>query len=110
MIMNGMNNSKLEKFYNRQLQSSSNELNANSRCNCRRRNLCKVKANRCIELNLIYKATVSTQQNSFTYIGSSTNLKIRISNHYNTFRNPNLKNATGLIKVIWILRLQGRIQ
>lgn len=81
-------------------------MNANRRCNCRKTNLCKFKDKRFLESNIIYKSTVGIQN---TYIGAASTEHIsRIDNHFNTFRNLNLRSVTSLSKLMLKLRPEGR--
>ena len=53
----------------------------------------------------MYKATVTTDNGIFNYIGATGNkLKIRITNHLHSFRNIKLRYSTSLSKLIWELK------
>lgn len=65
-------------------------------CNCRNKNNCPLNGE-CLTSNIIYKATVTTDNNTAHYIGSSeTEFKTRYNNHTASFRHTNKKNATSL--------------
>ena len=49
----------------------------------------------------IYKATVTANNKTATYIGCSNNFKKRYSAHKNSFRNVNNMNATALSSYLW---------
>ena len=79
-------------------------------CNCRNKNLCPLEG-KCLTSNLIYKATVTTNNTNETktYIGlCETNFKTRFTNHTKSFRHRKYENETELSKHIWNLRDQGK--
>lgn len=65
-------------------------------------NYFKIKDNRCMTTEILYKATVTTTDGSYEYIGcTAPYLIVRLANHDKTFRNSSLEISTGLRKFIW---------
>ena len=86
--------------HNRRLLSQSNAAQpANPACNCRVKSSCPVQGN--CQASGIYKATVTANNKTVTYIGCSNNFKKRYSAHKNSFRSENNMNATALSSYIW---------
>ena len=76
-------------------------------CNCRKPNECPVD-NKCQMSDVIYQATVVTDNDSKIYIGScSTTFKKRYSNHKTSFTDVNLRTRTDLASYIWQLKEQN---
>ena len=81
-------------------------------CNCRNKNNCPLKGGQCRQKDVVYSATVSTEEEKHTYIGlSSTEFKDRYASHKSSFNcNPDdkdfekKKNATELSKLVWRLK------
>ena len=72
-------------------------------CNCRNKNSCPLDGN-CQVKNIVYKATVTTEQNYRIYYGTAEGeFKTRYNNHTNSFRHPKNINETELSKYIWQL-------
>ena len=59
---------------------------------------------KCLQTNVIYQATVTTETTTETYIGLATNFKERYRNHKTSFRHSNRKNETELSKYVWNLQ------
>ena len=81
------------------------ERNAPPPCNCRRQ-VCPLEG-KCRSNAIIYKATVTTEDESETkeYIGSTeTEFKLRHSNHKYSFNNILRQTATKLSQYIWKLK------
>ena len=77
--------------------------NSTSLCNCRSKNLCPLD-NKCLIKNVIYKATISSANETKNYIGSTGNtFKNRWYNHNNSFKNYK-ENGTELAKYVWHLK------
>lgn len=73
-------------------------------CNCRNKASCPLDGE-CRTSNIIYKATVTTDERTETYVGLTENeFKTRYRNHTTSFRNEKKKNATELSKYIWSLK------
>lgn len=78
-------------------------------CNCRKPEECPM-AQRCLTESVVYKATVSTDDNkpNETYVGLTENaFKTRFTNHKASFRNPSLQSSTELSKYIWELKMKN---
>ena len=55
--------------------------------------------------NIIYQATIITNNTKNTYIGlTENNFKTRFNNHKSSFINTSLKNSTELSKYTWELK------
>lgn len=73
-------------------------------CNCRNKDVCPLNGN-CLIESIIYKATVSTHEEEFDYIGSTEGtFKNRYYNHTKSFRNEKYQNETKLSRCIWDLK------
>ena len=76
-------------------------------CNCR--NQCPMnRTGECRLSNIVYKSTVSTDNNDTLkkeYIGiSGTEFKLRYANHKQSFENIQKRDATSLSQYIWSLK------
>lgn len=73
-------------------------------CNCRQKNECPLDG-KCLKKNVIYQATVTTEDNrQETYVGLTENtFKTRYTAHKSSFRNVEKRNATALSQYIWSL-------
>ncbi len=72
-------------------------------CNCRSKPDCPLKGE-CLSNNVIYQATVKTNDTKETYIGlTGDRFKTRFNNHTCSFRDNNKRNSTELSKHIWSL-------
>lgn len=70
-------------------------------CNCRNRATCPLQGN-CQITNTIYKAKVSTNNNTMHYIGATEGpFKMRNNNHNLSFNNRKYSNSTTLSTYIW---------
>lgn len=67
-----------------------------------------MKDSRCLESYIRCKASVSTHECKFVYIGCPANSFEILRNHMNTLKNPNLLNATSLSNLIWELKDEDR--
>ena len=76
-------------------------------CNCRDKPNCPVQ-NKCQEENVIYKATVTADENTEAeYIGSTTTtFKDRYSNHKKSLNHERYNHETALSTFIWANNLQ----
>lgn len=73
-------------------------------CNCRRPAECPMNGE-CREKEIVYRATVTTDEGKETYIGMTENeFKTRYTNHKQSFKKPELKSATELSKYVWHLK------
>ena len=85
--------------------SSEQEQTFTKNCNCRGgTEVCPLKG-KCQQNSVIYKASVQTENESYTYIGQAgQSFKERLNNHTKTFRNQKYENTTTLSKQIWKLK------
>ena len=76
-------------------------------CNCRKQT-CPLNGKCCID-NLIYRATVKTNESEKTYIGCSEGpFKARLANHTKSFTHKKYKNETKLSQYIWSLKEKNK--
>ena len=80
--------------------------NSEAACNCRDKPNCPLPSNgECRLSAVVYKATVTSSEGEMEYIGiSDSEIKLRISNHKNSFKYESKKNATRLSQHIWKLK------
>ena len=72
-------------------------------CNCRKKNECPLEGH-CLQSNVVYQATVTSETSTESYVGLATNFKERYRNHNASFRHANKRNETELSKHIWTLK------
>ena len=72
-------------------------------CNCRKKSDCPLEG-KCLQTNVIYQATVTTETATETYVGLATNFKERYRNHKTSFRHSKRSNETQLSKYVWNLQ------
>ena len=72
-------------------------------CNCRKKSDCPLEG-KCLQTNVIYQATVTTETATETYVGLATNFKERYRNHKTSFRHSKRRNETELSKYVWNLQ------
>ena len=72
-------------------------------CNCRKMTDCPSEG-KCLQTNVIYQATVTTERATETYAGLATNFKKRYRNHKTSFRHSKRRNETELSKYVWNLQ------
>ena len=79
-------------------------------CNCRQKDTCPLNG-QCRVNNLIYQATITTQQDPPViqkYIGmTSTQFKDRLANHRKSFKTEKYKTETTLSQYIWTLKQEN---
>ena len=76
-------------------------------CNCRKKEECPLPG-KCTIQNVIYEATVTTENDEKRYIGlTATPFKTRYSSHKSSFNNRDKSNQTELSKHIWKLKDEG---
>ena len=74
------------------------------KCNCRNKNNCPLNGD-CQEKCLVYKATVTTENDSHVYYGQCEGeFKARYNNHTKSFRHRKYENETELSKHVWLLK------
>ena len=93
---------RIIKGHNNKIMNDTNNDNNENKCNCRKKDECPLN-NNCLEKNIIYKATVTTNDNTqVEYIGScSTTFKDRYANHKQSFTKENKKHSTRLSTYMW---------
>ena len=72
-------------------------------CNCRKTSDCPL-GGKCLQTNVIYQATVTTETATETYVGLATNFKERYRNHKTSLRHSKRRNETELSKYVWNLQ------
>ena len=73
-------------------------------CNCRKKDECPLKGE-CLKKEIVYQATVTTRENSETYVGlTATEFKTRWRNHQMSFKREEKRNDTELSKYLWQLK------
>ena len=72
-------------------------------CNCRKKPECPLEG-KCLQANVVYQASVTTEVTNESYVGLATNFKDRYRNHMTSFRHANRRNETELSKYIWTLK------
>ena len=74
-------------------------------CSCRVAENCPLNG-KCEVKNIVYKATVTSNNKKMDYYGlCSTEFKKRFNNHIYSFKNESKRNATELSKHIWELKV-----
>ena len=97
---------KVIKAHNTKLTNTNNQ-QKHPTCNCRNKENCPLPG-QCTANNIIYEATVTTQQSFKTYIGLTSNtFKTRYSSHKASFNNQRNMNDTELSKYVWDLKQKG---
>ena len=89
--------------HNKKILKQNRKTEKEKLCNCRKNNPCPLN-NKCLIKNVIYKATVKSENNTKSYIGSTANtFKARWYAHKSDFKNAK-NNGTELSKFIWNLK------
>ena len=93
-IIQGHNKKVLKKYKQRHTEN-------NKKCNCQKskREKCPLRGH-CNRRNVVYKAT-TPGPNPHIYVGVTENFKARWQGHKQSFKNPELKDATALSSFIW---------
>ena len=88
---------------------SKKTTNNENACNCRNKDNCPLQGI-CLISNPVYKAEVSTTDNTETklYIGMTSNQFKRFNNQTKSFRDQKYSNETELSNYIWDLKRKGR--
>ena len=91
--------------HNKKVLSTNNteQVQTDKECNCRKKNECPLEG-KCLQTNVIYQATVTTETTKETYIGLATNFKERYRNHKCSLKLSKRRNETELSKYIWKLK------
>ena len=99
--------SLIKQHNDRILEERENGEKEENKCKCRKKEECPLKEECEIE-SVVYKATVTTNQDKQSYIGSTEGtFKQRYTQHKSDFRNIKAKNKTTLSKYMWDLRENG---
>ena len=76
-------------------------------CNCR--GTCPLGGNGCRSENVVYKASVTSEEGEKYYVGlAATEFKERFRNHKSSFKIPAKRKATELSKYVWKLADEGK--
>ena len=82
---------------------------ADDPCNCRVKTECPLSG-KCQARNIIYEATVSTNNENRKYIGlSEPPFKIRYANHKTSFKHERYRHSTELSKLIWEIKDKAQV-
>ena len=77
------------------------------KCNCRKPELCPLSGH-CLQSSVIYKATVSSENEEKFYIGATEQtFKKRFPKHKDALEKKNAKSATSLSTYVWRLKDKG---
>ena len=74
---------------------------APKKCNCNKKDECPLENDCTQAVNVIYHATVKTENSEETYVGSTTNFKKRLYNYNSDFSKPSRRNNTTLSAHVW---------
>ena len=78
--------------------------NETKTCSCGTKDKCPLNG-KCLQKSLVYQATVSTDADTYRYIGlTEHSFKQRFTNHNQSFRHEKYSNSTELSKFIWKLK------
>ena len=72
-------------------------------CNCRKKPECSLEGN-CLQANVVYQTSVTTEATNESYVGLATNFKDGYRNHMTSFPYANRRNETELSKHISTLK------
>ena len=98
-----------ENVAQRNERANSEQTPISPSCNCQRQNECPLPG-KCQTKSVVYKATVTTEHNIKTYIGSTEKtFKQRFYGHKSDMTNPNNRNNTSLANYIWSVKDRGEI-
>ena len=102
-IIDGHNKAILKKADTTTLQRDQGK-----KCNCRKKEDCPLNGE-CMVDEVVYQATVTTENTTETYIGlTANNFKARYGNHQMSFRHEKRKSETELSKHIWQLKGENK--
>ena len=104
-LIDGHNKAILKSFETAQQQQDEGKT-----CNCRTKKEEECPLNgECLENEVVYQATVTTQDTNETYTGLIANqFKTRYRNHQMSFRHKKMRNETELSKHLWQLNEEGK--
>ena len=89
-------------------QTRSFQCKCPNTCNCRKKSDCPLEG-KCLQTNIIYQATVTTETATETYVGLATNFKECYRNHKTSFRHSKRRNETELCKYVWNLQNEKKL-
>ena len=90
------------KAHNRKIIQKNPE--PSKACNCRKPEECPMKG-KCLSSQVVYKATVNSEDASVSYVGlAGGTFKERFNNHKKSFKNIAYQRETELSKYIWGLK------
>ena len=93
-----------KNILNRACNKNNQEI---STCNCREKNSCPLNG-KCLQENVVYKATITSQNQSKEYIGSTGGpFKKRYYTHISDIKNEKSKGKE-LYKYIWKLKTNNK--
>ena len=93
----------------RTLAASSKPPEANNlnQCNCRMSSECPLD-NKCLEECLVYEATITSNEGSKVYLGSTeASFKTRFTQHKASLVHESKSSSTALSKHVWDLKTRG---
>ena len=94
------NMAQIIKKHNKKIASTNSTPHPSNQCNCRVKSTCLLP-NKCLYKNIIYKATVKTNNSVKHYIGAAEgSIKQRICNHNLSFKYRNYASNTSLSSYI----------
>ena len=89
--------------HNKSIMNAEKETESR-KCNCPRNSTCPLDGN-CLQKNLIYKAAVSSGEDTKFYYGlCEPEFKSRLANHKKAFKNRVYMKDTELSKYVWDLK------
>ena len=98
------NMSTVIKSHNNAVMKKKSDNQQSKKCNCRTKTLCPL-AGKCLTKNVVYEATVTTNDTTQKYIGmTSCAFKTRFDQHSASFRHKEKMNSTKLSSHIWKLK------
>jgi len=93
----------------RQEREKSNTSEKKKECNCRVGEAGCLLKGKCLTQSIIYKAKISTNNVTSTYIGLTSNtFKERFLNHTKSFNLKKYETSTNLSKYIWKLKSEDK--
>ena len=94
--------------HNRKLLNCKEDaISQEEKCNCRKPELCPLSGH-CLQSSVIYKATVSSENEERHYIGATEQtFKKRYPNHKDAITKKSAKTATSLSTYVWRLKDAG---
>ena len=91
------------------LNCKEDAISQEEKCNCRKPELCPLSGH-CLQSSVIYKATVSSENEERHYIGATEQtFKKRYPNHKDAITKKSGKTATSLSTYVWRLKDAGEI-